>query len=58
MKYQTLNPVRHDGKLYPKGSVLSLSETVADTLLACGAIEPVPEKEKTDSKPVSNSKKK
>ena len=40
MKYKALNPVRHNGKLYPAGETLELDDKTADSLLDCGAVAP------------------
>ena len=41
MKYKTLNPVRHNGKLHPENKTLELKKEEAEPLLECNAIEPL-----------------
>ncbi|OED40228.1 hypothetical protein ACH42_17085 [Endozoicomonas sp. (ex Bugula neritina AB1)] len=46
MKYQALNSIRHNGKLFSKGETLELDDKTAGSLLACGAIAPKAKAEK------------
>lgn len=55
MKYKTLNPVRHDGKLYQTGEALEVDDTAADALLACGAVAPLAEAEDDETEQEESS---
>lgn len=53
MKVKTLNPVRHNGRLYQAGDALEVDDTAADALLACSAASVISgeDKESGDSDP-------
>ena len=57
MKYKALNPIRHNGKIYPSGKTLELDDKTADSLLACGAVAPLAEaKKEKAAKPAPETK--
>lgn len=40
MKYEALQPIKHDGKRFAAGDVLDLSESAAQLLVDAGAVAP------------------
>ncbi|WP_428243003.1 hypothetical protein [Gynuella sp.] len=42
-EYLVLEPIKHDGDLYPPASFIYLSESAAKSLLGCGAIRHEPQ---------------